>query len=226
MATDCHSLYCEKCNYTCTTSFLLKQHISTKKHKQASAEITENNNEVCDLKCNICKKIYATRAGLWKHKKTCVVKEKFTELSQEKFTELITQLVKANIDLQTMLAEQNEQHNLQISQLIPKIGNTTNNNTTNNNQTFNLEMFLNVYCKDAMTMDDFVKTIEVTREHMFFSKEHGFVDGLNNIVNEKYNQLPVSERPMHATDKKREVIYVKNRIEGTDDTEWNTGRPR
>ena len=213
---------CENCDFKCSKRGDYNRHILTPKH----ARLLEPNGLTSLTTEHPCKcgKIYKHLSSLYKHKKSCALQEP----PQENLTELITQLVKANLDLQTMLIEQNEQHqqqhqlqneqhHQQICEMIPKLGNTINNTT---NQTFNLEMFLNVYCKDAMTMDDFVKTIEVTREHMIFSKEHGFVDGLNNIVNEKYNQLPVSERPMHATDKKRDVIYVKNRIEGTDDTEW------
>ena len=47
--------------------------------------------------------------------------------------------------------------------MIPKIGN--NNNTTNNNQ-FNLQVFLNEDCKDAINFSDFINQILVSFEDL------------------------------------------------------------
>nr|UZT29332.1 MIGE-like and Zn finger domain containing protein [Nucleocytoviricota sp.] len=99
--------------------------------------------------------------------------------------------------------------------MIPKVGNNntinnTINNTNNNNQKFNINVFLNEQCKDAMSINEFVKSIEITLKNLLTTKSKGLTIGLNEIINENMNKLSLYERPIHCTDKKRETLYIKH----------------
>ena len=90
-------------------------------------------------------------------------------------------------------------------------GNITNNS---NNKTFNINMFLNEECKDAMNMTDFVKTIELDTDDMEDVGKHGFVKGISKIFIENLEKTEVAKRPIHCSDARREILYIK------DDNKW------
>jgi hypothetical protein len=107
------------------------------------------------------------------------------------------------------------QQQKQISELIPNIGSNNNNNNNNTyNQKFNIHLFLNEKCKDAINMSDFIKSIEVSLQQLEFTRKNGVVDGISNAIVENMNKLSLYERPMHCTDIKRETLYIK------DDDNW------
>ena len=93
---------------------------------------------------------------------------------------------------------------------------TVNGNVTNNsnNKTFNISMFLNEECKDAMNMADFVKTIELDTDDMKDVGKYGFVKGISKIFIDNLEKTEVGKRPIHCSDSKREVLYIK------DDNKW------
>ena len=107
------------------------------------------------------------------------------------------------------LMTENNELKKQIGDLIPKIGNT--NNTINNiNQKFNIQIFLNEQCKDAINMNDFIKSIEISLDHLDVTKNSGLANGLSNAIIENMNKLSLYERPLHCTDVKRETLYIKD----------------
>tara|TARA_B100001093_G_C26757783_1_gene984229 strand:- start:100 stop:1221 length:1122 start_codon:yes stop_codon:yes gene_type:complete len=136
--------------------------------------------------------------------------------------DLILKLVEENGEIKKLLFKQFESmqnqmqeqqkimHN-QISELIPRVG---NNNTINNKQKFNINIFLNEQCKDAITMEEFINKIEITLGNLLVTKEKGLCEGVSNIFIENMNKLSLYERPMHCTDTKRETIYIKCEDEG------------
>ena len=97
--------------------------------------------------------------------------------------------------------------------MIPKIGNNITNNTQNNK--FNINVFLNEKCKDAINMTDFVKSIEVSLQQLDFTKKNGLANGLSKTIMDNINKLSLYERPLHCTDVKRETLYIK------DENEWS-----
>ena len=102
-----------------------------------------------------------------------------------------------------------------IKDMAPLINNSnTINNTQNNNQKFNINVFLNEQCKDAINMSDFIKSLHITIEQLDFTKQNGLVQGLSKSIIENMNKLSIYERPMHCTDSKRETLYIK------EDNEW------
>ena len=111
-------------------------------------------------------------------------------------------LMNENKELRNQLKEQNQQ----ITELIPKVG----NNNNNLKQNFNINLFLNEKCKDALSMDEFIDKIEISMKNLLTTREKGQAEGISNIIVENMNKLSLYERPLHCTDKKRETLYIKN----------------
>ena len=170
--------------------------------------------------------------------------ETFDKAAFDIFKTTITELCKSNAELNKMNQTQHLQHlqmtqmftafleaskNMIVSsqQAVP-MTNTPNNNTVNNvtvhgdmtnttnnaNNTFNMNFFLNEQCKDAMNMSDFVKAIELDSDDMDYVTTNGYVKGISNIFINNLEKTDISKRPIHCTDSKREVLYIK------DDDKW------
>jgi len=193
--------FCDNCHYSCSKKFLWEQHLKTIKHKRKQMETEETKI----LECNICNKNFMNRSGLWKHKKKCqIIINNETKIIEDNNKDDMKELV-------LKLINQNSQLQKTIHEMIPKIGNNNNNNSNNNiKQKFNINVFLNEKCKDALSMDEFIDKIEVSMKNLLTTKEKGQVYGIINIIMENMNKLSLYERPLHCTDKKRETLYVKN----------------
>ena len=138
------------------------------------------------------------------------------ELTEPKFSkEMIINFMNESNEIKNTLIQENKELRQQISELIPKIGNTTTNNTQNNK--FNINVFLNEECKNALNMSDFIKSIEVSLEQLDFTKTNGLAEGLSNTILENMSKLSLHERPVHCTDVKREILYVKEADEWSKD---------
>ena len=100
-----------------------------------------------------------------------------------------------------------------LMEIMPKIGNTTNNtnshNITNNNQ-FNIQMFLNDHCKNAMNLTDFIHSLPITNETYDSTIENGLTKTITNMMVDGLNELDILERPIHCTDASRKTLYVKD----------------
>jgi hypothetical protein len=226
VCTECDYITCRKSSYD--------KHIMTLKHKKVAngnkMELQKLQNDTEKLQkvaesctdtiftCEFCCKEFVHRAGLWKHKKKCSnssLNKSTTTLQSVNIitTELVMELIKDNKEMKQIILEQ---HNT-INNLVKNgINNTTNTNTNcmNNNKTFNLQVFLNETCKDAMNITDFVESIKVQLCDLEKIGEVGYIEGISNIITTNLKALDVTERPVHCTDKKRETIYVK------DDNKW------
>jgi ribosomal protein L37AE/L43A len=216
---------CELCNYVCSKESDILKHYSTRKHKnqQMSPKLSKNIN---NYQCNYCKKSYKERTGLWRHNKICsmIIPTPIyatNEQKQQVFTdEMVMELIKQNKELQTLLLEQQkmvmEQSN-KICSIIHtptnnshnNISNNINTNSNNTNNTFNLQVFLNETCKNAMNLTDFVNSLNVTIADLEETGRLGFSDGITKIIVKGLKDLDITERPIHCTDVKRETIYVK-----------------
>ena len=207
------SLICEMCDYKCSKKSIFNKHLLTAKHKKlidANNNIIEN--KICNFEC-ICGKVFKHNSSLCRHKKKCNYKEE-----ENIKCEIISNNEMAIIkELKDIILKQQEQ----ISELIPKVGNN-NNNINHNNQKVNINVFLNEHCKDAMSLNDFVESIEISLKNLLTTKSKGLTHGLNDIINENMNKLSIYERPIHCTDKKRETLYVKNKIWEKDNDKSST----
>lgn len=205
--------YCEKCDYTTSNKKDFDKHLLTRKHQNSdnrdkkSPKIPKNpQNFVCD-----CGNVYKYRQGLSHHKKTCTyvdtVKEHLTSETDVKLlTNLIMDVVKHNSDLTSKIVDlcktNTSCHNSTVI-----ANNVISNNNTN---TFNLNLFLNEKCKDAMNINDFVDSIQLDLDDLEYMGRLGYVEGISNIIVRNLKALDVTERPIHCADKKREVIYIKD----------------
>jgi len=109
--------------------------------------------------------------------------------------------------------KQNNELMNQVTDLIPKVGNN-NNNTINNKNKFNINIFLNEECKDAITMNEFIKKIEVSLSNLLTTQNKGISEGVSDIFIENMNKLSLHERPIHCTDVKGEIVYIKSDDDG------------
>lgn len=216
---------CEKCNFNCSNKKDYNRHLLTAKHK-----ILHNTTENTTIgtpknskayKCE-CGKEYKHHSSLWNHKKTCKktpeipIENTFVQNDNPTTNELMATIIKQNGELSKQngeLARTNIELVEKIHEIIPKIGNTTNN--TNCNNTFNVQMFLNNDCKNAMSIQDFIKSIELNMSHLKAITDNGYVDTVSNIMIKALSELEITDRPLHCTDLKRETIYIK------DNDEWN-----
>jgi len=191
---------CECCDYSTSKICDFNKHNTTKKHiaNDKSNNLSQENQFICQD----CNKTYKDKSGLWRHKKKCGV---------ENPAEIITAAQITPDFIITVL----QQHNELQKQMVEVIKNGTNNNTTNShNKSFNLNFFLNETCKDAMNIMDFVDSIKLTLSDLEKVGEKGYVNGISNIITQNLNSLDETKRPVHCTDSKREVMYIK------DDNKW------
>jgi hypothetical protein len=148
-------------------------------------------------------------SGLCKHQKNCNFLNKSQEtkiVNNSNTNDLLSIILNENNELKKILNEQQKQ----IGEMIPKIGNTTNN-TTNK---FNLNVFLNTECKDAISIMDFAKSLQIQTQDLENTGRSGYITGLTQIIVKGLSELDLHKRPIHCSDLKREVLYVK------DDKQW------
>ena len=122
---------------------------------------------------------------------------------------MFMELINDNKEMMKIIKGQQEQ----INSIIPKIGNITNNNTTNNNtmhNNFNLNVFLNEQCKDALNISDFIDSLKITLEDLLFSKTNGISRGITDVLIKGLKELDIYKRPIHCTDIKRDIMYIKD----------------
>jgi hypothetical protein len=165
----------------------------------------QNMLKLCSLKfsCDNCNKYSKNRSGLWKHNKKCSLNKIETQQTVSE-KDLILTLLNQNNQLQNQIIELcKERNNVQII-------NNTNGSINSHNKAFNLNFFLNETCKDAMNIMDFVDSIKLQLSDLVGVGEVGYVEGISNIIVKNLNELDVTQRPVHCTDKKRETLYIKD----------------
>ena len=205
-----YKFFCESCNYKCCKQNEYNKHMLTNKHKTLQHPTSIEKTYTCN-----CGKIYKHSSTLYTHKKRCQLvitsptSEKELRDTEPTDKELIMILIKENTELKTMMMEQHTSTQNMMMEVI-KTGTHNTTNTNSHNKTFNLQFFLNETCKDAMNITDFVNSIQLQLSDLVRVGESGYVDGISNIIIKNLKQLDVTKRPVHCTDKKREVLYVKD----------------
>ena len=211
------SFTCIPCDVTCTHKGDFNKHMLTAKHqKRTNGNFWKpdipNNAFLCE-----CGKKYETNSGLWKHKKVCnngppifdtqICYPPIVDASNN----IIIELLKQNNEFKELLIEQNKK----LIEIAEK-GQTTNNiinnntNTINNNNQFNLQFFLNETCKDALNIDEFVNQVKLQLSDLDMIGKVGYVEGITKIFLRNLKALDVCKRPIHCSDLKREVLYIKD----------------
>ena len=202
--------YCELCDFKCSKKSNFITHSKTKKHiyrlsgnNMENAEIKKCANYSCE-----CGKHFSTTSGLWKHKQKChqnIDNNNIKIHDEISDKELIMMLVKQNSEL---IKETSDFKNIMMEVIKNGTHNTINNNS--HNKSFNLNVFLNETCKDAMNIMDFVNSIKIQLSDLEKVGELGYIEGISNIILKNLKELDVTKRPVHCTDKKREVLYIKD----------------
>jgi hypothetical protein len=196
---------CKTCNFNSCNKKDYTRHLLTDKHLLlTNPNLKTHKNPIFNC---ICGKSYKHSSSLCGHKKKC----NFIENSNEQ--EIINNNDTTNKDeLINYLIKENKEFKNLILEIVKKDTYNNSNNTTNNshNKTFNLQFFLNETCKDAMNIMDFVDSIKIQLSDLEKVGKIGFVEGISNIIVQSLNSLDETKRPVHCTDSKREVMYVKD----------------
>jgi hypothetical protein len=207
---------CQFCDTKCSRRTEWTRHLLTRKHQRQSHGKDFNKNFTAGQIYNcLCGKKYKTHSGLWKHKKLCNIESPAAadimpppnELHT--LTNMVLELVKSNTDLQKQMME------------VCKNSQPTNNiiHSNSHNKTFNLQFFLNETCKDAMNIMDFVDSFTLQLSDLESVSQQGYVDGISTIIVKKLNEMDIHKRPIHCSDAKREIMYVK------DENKWAKEEP-
>ena len=199
---------CSGCDYTTVRRSQYERHLLTLKH----GLLTNTNKKVQkvpdDKSCKCaCGSSYKFASSLCYHKKTCKVTKEAGMLSNadDKLVsssggisnEMIIKLIEQNGKLQEQLVSLSKEKNVI-------------NNIVNNTNNFNLNIFLNEKCKDALNISDFIKSLKITLDDLMYTKNKGLVEGITNVMIRGLRQLDVYKRPIHCTDTKRETMYIKD----------------
>jgi hypothetical protein len=222
--------YCQKCQFKTNNKKDYTKHLATAKHQK-----TQNGSilEVLEApkkpiyKCE-CDKQFVTHSGLWKHKQKCGHDNSSKNIEQKSdCNNEIT--IDEHKTFKEFMMEQHQDFKALIIELLKKeaINNTNNtNNTINNNnisncnnKSFNLNFFLNEQCKDALNLNEFVDSIKMKLSDLEEFAHLGYADGVSNIFVKGINALEVHLRPIHCSDTKREVLYIKNNNEWVKETD-------
>ena len=228
VAKIANKFVCNNCDYRTSNKTDFIKHSLTRKHifrtnsNKFECKISQSNI----LTCKCCQKKYTSKSGLWYHEQRCTKSKSITnnlentlipisstDLPENKsldvMKEMMMEMFRSNNELKTALLEMAKE---------PKVINNitqTNQNTQNNQNNFNLQLFLNEKCKDAITANQFADNIEISMSDLHNVGNKGYVEGLSQIIINELRKMDITKRPFHCTDLKREVIYIK------DEDAWN-----
>ena len=222
---------CDKCDYVTSKKSSYDKHILTRKHAQLTPVNTNVNLVLLENEplhtCSICTKSYKSRVGLWKHNKIClcddiicdddISSDENTIISANpmstyeqhitQLTHLVIEVVKNNSELQKQMLDMCK--NMQSTMI-----NSNNNSHNTTNNSFNLQVFLNEHCKDAMNISEFIESFDLQLSDLENVGRQGYIEGMSTIIINKIKDMDVNKRPLHCSDLKREIIYIK------DDNVW------
>jgi len=179
--------YCSCCEYFCSLKHHMKKHLSTKKHaKKAEKYVMATTTFIC-----VCDREFSSKEALYRHRRrTC------------------------NVPIQSNQGRSNS-----TTQAVPVehiINNIDNSTTTNNNNTnvqvnnhFNLQLYLNDTCKDAVNLSDFTQKIEMSLDDLSLMSTHGWAEGMAQIIIQRLDEMEADKRPIQTSDVRRNVTYVK-----------------
>jgi len=220
LANLAQKFYCEKCDYTCSRRNDFNKHCLTAKHIKVTNLVTQVTAKVAKntYTCKICNKLYKSRNGLWVHNKICIEpKKKDNEIQLEvsnieSKVEKIKMEIDKKDDIIVKLLDQNVTLQNQVIELCKEKNTVINNtmNTTNNNN-FNIQFFLNEQCKDAVNLIDFINSLQLQLQDLETTVKIGYVEGISRIFINGLKQLETHKRPIHCSDAKREIFYVKDK---------------
>ena len=233
MPKSTNIFYCELCDFKCSKKSNYTTHLSTRKHISRKNPNKKMPKNAAAYMCS-CGKSYKHASSLSGHKKICVFLKKSEEIQdfqkkndeieilQQEIKDLKNEIVSNTNDKKNEVIKKEEiddinykelcmnmvevmkEQQKQMGEILPKIG----NHTTNNN--FNLNVFLNEDCKNALNLMDFVKSLRIQVEDLVTTGKLGFAESTSQLLIKNLNELDVTKRPIHCSDLKRETLYIKD----------------
>jgi hypothetical protein len=196
---------CELCDYNTINKKDFNKHNLTRKH------ITKQNEGINTVFLCNCGLNFNNRSSLSEHKNKCSQPINYPPNTNLITPELVIEMLTNNKELLNDNKEMKQILIQQTNTINELVKNGTNNtiNNSNSNNTFNLNFFLNETCKNAINMPDFINSIQLTFHDLMEMGELGYVGAITKIVTSKLNELGVTQRPIHCTDKKRDTLHIK-----------------
>jgi hypothetical protein len=224
MPKNAEKFICNLCDFECSKHSNYITHLGTLKHENGNKMVINGNQKMPKTNKYVCKCgiSYKHSSGLSRHKKKCITEDNSNTIIKadqdvdldkkpNDKDDIIILLLKQNTDL---IKEQADIKQIILELVKNGTNNMTNsNNTINNNshnKAFNLNFFLNETCKNAMNITEFVDSIQWELEDLMELGEIGYVAGMSKIITKSLNALDETIRPIHCTDKKREIFYIKD----------------
>jgi hypothetical protein len=224
----CPKFYCKNCDYGTSKKSSYSDHLLSAKHKKSMISNISNGkiSKICNkFTCKNCNKVYKDNSGLWRHNKKCIKVEESPDTiieNSENPADVVRlllnqnmELIKQNQEFKDLIIEQNNKM-IEVAKEAKIINNTTNN--TNN---FNLQFFLNEQCKDALNIMEFINQLQLNTTDLDMVGRLGYSEGISKLFIRGLKQLDVFKRPLHCSDLKREVLYIKDKDSWEKDTDEN-----
>ena len=201
---------CLVCDYNSVRESQFNRHLLTRKHKiltntnKKFQKVPDDKSYQC-----VCGHSYKFASSLCFHRKKCLMvlsppnddeglSLSVTPKDNTISNDVVIKLIKQNEKLQEQLISLSREKNVV-------------NNIVNNTNNFNLNLFLNEKCKDALNINDFIESLKITLEDLDFSNKNGMVQGISNLMIKGLKELDIYKRPIHCTDAKRDIIYIKDK---------------
>ena len=205
---------CEKCDFRCSKKGDYNRHLKSKKHNTTTTtKIQQKILHSCK-----CGKSYNHRASLFNHKQVCTYKTENIEseciYTIDKTEAIVEMLLKGNREMKQTIIDL-------CKKIEPISVNTTNNINSNNNNIFNIQVFLNEDCKDAMNMSEFIESIQLSIEDVEKIGREGQTEGMSKLFINKLKDLDIVKRPVHCSDLKNKIIFVKDQDKWEEETNSN-----
>jgi len=215
MPKNAKIFHCDYCNFKCSKESNWTQHLLTLKHISRTKfnDLEQKNAKTCQkqYECH-CGKTYTARNSWWYHKKKCILTTTISTNNTNNnnmLHEADTGIVIDKHTIMTILL-QNKEMMTKMMEFIPNMGSGNNNNNSFNTQNFNIQMFLNEHCKNAMNLTDFIDSLPITSDTYDSTIENGLTKTITNMLVNGLSQLDILDRPIHCTDATRKTLYVKD----------------
>ena len=195
--------FCKKCDFISSNKKDYDRHLATDKHKMLTNVDKKTPKNPKPFQCE-CGKQYKHRQSLSVHKKKCkIINNVILEKTSENKIINEKDMMSVPKEMWERVMNHMDKQQEALVCLSSKSSKTINNN-------FNIQIFLNENCKDALSITEFVDSLQLKLEDLLYSKQNGAIEGISNVIIKGLNELDIEKRPLHCTDVKRETLYIKD----------------
>ena len=210
--------HCKQCDFNSSNKKDYNRHLLTNKHKMITNDnCNDNALPPKNSKLYICEcgNEYIYISGLSRHKKKCSIVQGEENSNTNNTNTTNTTNVDVDKEFLVKMLLKNQDVMDKLMEIMPLIGNQINNNTNTNshnttNNQFNIQMFLNEHCKDAMNLTDFIDSLPITAETYDHTIENGLTKSITKMMVTGLSEMDILQRPIHCTDASRKTLYVKD----------------